>query len=135
MPLEDYDSTVSGFLVEIGDICRFSSPKELPKFAEFALVENRSRKHRGQTTISRRGRKRRMSRKISGYCTPFFTISNASLITCFLSFSPNPAPCSFSEKPRCIPLTSENLNNLIADLYILSPFESDALRSVAILLK
>ena len=50
--------TVSGFLGEVGDITRFSSPKELQKLAGLALVENSSGKHRGQTRISRRGRKR-----------------------------------------------------------------------------
>lgn len=50
--------TVSGFLAEVGDITRFSSPKELQKLAGLALVENSSGKHKGQTTISRRGRKR-----------------------------------------------------------------------------
>ena len=50
--------TVSGFLAEVGDITLFSSPKELQKLAGLALVENSSGKHKGQTTISRRGRKR-----------------------------------------------------------------------------
>ncbi|MDO5328387.1 MAG: IS110 family transposase [Clostridia bacterium] len=50
--------TVSGFLAEVGDISRFNSPKELQKLAGLALVENSSGKHKGQTTISRRGRKR-----------------------------------------------------------------------------
>lgn len=51
--------TVSGFLAEVGDISRFSSPKELQKLAGLALVENSSGKQKGKTTISRRGRKRR----------------------------------------------------------------------------
>lgn len=50
--------TVSGFLAEVGDISRFRNPKELQKLAGLALVENSSGKHNGQTTISRRGRKR-----------------------------------------------------------------------------
>ena len=50
--------TVSGFLAEVGDISRFKSPKELQKLAGLALVENSSGKHKGETTISRRGRKR-----------------------------------------------------------------------------
>ena len=49
---------VSGFLTEIGDITRFSNPKELQKLAGLALVENSSGKHKGQVTISSRGRKR-----------------------------------------------------------------------------
>lgn len=50
--------TVSEFLAEIGNVSRFSNPKELQKLAGLALVENSSGKHKGQTTISRRGRKR-----------------------------------------------------------------------------
>lgn len=50
--------TVSGFLAEVGDINRFKNPKELQKLAGLALVENSSGKHKGKTTISRRGRKR-----------------------------------------------------------------------------
>ena len=50
--------TVSGFLAEVGDVSRFSNPKELQKLAGLALIENSSGKHKGQTTISRRGRKR-----------------------------------------------------------------------------
>lgn len=50
--------TVSGFLAEVGDIKRFNNPKELQKLAGLALVENSSGKHKGETTISRRGRKR-----------------------------------------------------------------------------
>ena len=50
--------TVSGFLAEVGDISRFSNLKELQKLAGLALVENSSGKHKGETTISRRGRKR-----------------------------------------------------------------------------
>ena len=50
--------TVSGFLAEVGDVSRFSSPKELQKLAGLAIVENSSGKHKGKKTISRRGRKR-----------------------------------------------------------------------------
>ena len=50
--------TVSGFLAEVGDISRFNNPKELQKLAGLALVENSSGKHKGKTTLSRRGRKR-----------------------------------------------------------------------------
>ena len=49
--------TVSGFLAEVGDISRFDTPKELQKLAGLALVENSSGKHKGETTIRRRGRK------------------------------------------------------------------------------
>ncbi len=49
---------VSGFLAEVGDVRRFKDPKQLQKYAGLAIVENSSGKHKGQTTISRRGRKR-----------------------------------------------------------------------------
>ena len=52
------EKTVSGFLAEVGDLRRFKDPKQLQKYAGLALVENSSGKHKGQTTISRRGRKR-----------------------------------------------------------------------------
>jgi len=42
----------------VGDISRFDSPKQLQKLAGYALIENSSGKHKGETTISRRGRKR-----------------------------------------------------------------------------
>ena len=48
---------MSGFLAEVGDISRCDNPKELQKLAGLALVENSSGKHKGETTISRRGRK------------------------------------------------------------------------------
>lgn len=50
--------TVSGFLAEVGDIRRFGNPKQLQKYAGLAIVDNSSGKHKGRTTISRRGRKR-----------------------------------------------------------------------------
>lgn len=50
--------TVSGFIAEVGDISRFDNPKQIQKLAGYALVENSSGKHKGETTISRRGRKR-----------------------------------------------------------------------------
>lgn len=52
------EKTVSGFLAEVGNLRRFKDPKQLQKYAGLALVENSSGKHKGQTTISRRGRKR-----------------------------------------------------------------------------
>ena len=52
------EKTVSGFLAEVGDLRRFKDPKQLQKYAGLALVENSSGKHKGQTTISKRGRKR-----------------------------------------------------------------------------
>lgn len=50
--------TVSGFLAEVGDIRRFNDPKQIQKLAGLALKENSSGKHKGRTTISKRGRKR-----------------------------------------------------------------------------
>ena len=50
--------TVSGFVAEVGDIGRFDNPKQLQKLAGYAIRENSSGKHKGETTITRRGRKR-----------------------------------------------------------------------------
>ena len=50
--------TVAGFLSEVGDIRRFDSPKQIQKLAGLELKENSSGKHRGRTSISKRGRKR-----------------------------------------------------------------------------
>lgn len=41
----------------MSDISRFNTPKELQKLAGLALVESSSGKHKGGTTISRRGRR------------------------------------------------------------------------------
>ena len=48
--------TVSGFLAEVGDVRRFESPRQIQKLAGLSLRENSSGKHKGQTTISKRGR-------------------------------------------------------------------------------
>lgn len=50
--------TVAGFLAEVGDIGRFESPKQIQKLAGLELTENSSGKKKGQTSISKRGRKR-----------------------------------------------------------------------------
>lgn len=50
--------TVSGFIAEVGDISRFDNPKQIQKLAGYAMVEDSSGKHQGETRISRRGRKR-----------------------------------------------------------------------------
>jgi len=50
--------TVAGFLAEAGDIRRFESPKQIQKLAGLELVENSSGKKKGQTSISKRGRKK-----------------------------------------------------------------------------
>jgi transposase len=43
---------------EIGDIHRFQDPRQIIKMAGLSLRENSSGKHKGKTTISKRGRKR-----------------------------------------------------------------------------
>ena len=48
--------TVAGFLAEVGDLRRFDSPRQIQKLAGLALKENSSGKHKGQTSISKRGR-------------------------------------------------------------------------------
>lgn len=50
--------TVAGFLSEVGEIGRFDSPKQIQKLAGMELVECSSGKHRGQTRISKRGRRK-----------------------------------------------------------------------------
>jgi len=50
--------TAAGFVAEIGDVSRFSHPKQIQKLAGLSLKENSSGKHRGKTTICKRGRKR-----------------------------------------------------------------------------
>ena len=50
--------TVAGFFAEVGDIRRFDSPKQIQKLAGLELKENSSGKHKGRSSISKRGRKR-----------------------------------------------------------------------------
>ncbi|MCR5478778.1 MAG: IS110 family transposase [Ruminococcus sp.] len=50
--------TVSGFIAEVGDISRFTDPKQIQKLAGQAIVANSSGKHKGRSKISKRGRKR-----------------------------------------------------------------------------
>ena len=50
--------TVIGFVAEAGDIRRFDNPKQLQKLAGYAVVQNDSGKHKGESHISYRGRKR-----------------------------------------------------------------------------
>lgn len=49
-------TNVAGVLSEVGAIRRFSFSCQLQKLAGFAITENSSGKHKGQTEISRRGR-------------------------------------------------------------------------------
>ena len=50
--------TSAGMISEIGDIRRFDDPRQIQKLAGLAIVVNESGKHKGQSEISRRGRKR-----------------------------------------------------------------------------
>lgn len=50
--------TVSCFIAEVGDISRFDDPKQLQKLAGYAIVADSSGKHKGESRISHRGRKR-----------------------------------------------------------------------------
>ena len=49
---------VAIFVSEIGDIRRFKDPRQVIKYAGLNLRENSSGKHKGKTTISKRGRRR-----------------------------------------------------------------------------
>ena len=49
---------LSGILAEMGDISRFNDAKELQKLSGLGLVSCSSGKHKGETRISHRGRKR-----------------------------------------------------------------------------
>lgn len=51
-------TTAAGFIAEVGNLGRFSNPKQIQKLAGLNLVESSSGKHKGQTTISKRGRSR-----------------------------------------------------------------------------
>jgi transposase len=48
--------TVAGFLAEVGDISNYDNPRQIQKLAGLSLMENSSGKHKGRTTISKRGR-------------------------------------------------------------------------------
>ena len=50
--------TVAGFLAEVGDITRFNHPDQIIKLAGLNLRENSSGNHKGETTITKRGRSR-----------------------------------------------------------------------------
>lgn len=52
------ENILSGILAEMGDTARFDSAKEIQKLSGLGLVANSSGKHKGQTKISHRGRKR-----------------------------------------------------------------------------
>lgn len=48
----------AGFIAEVRDITRFEHPRQIQKLAGLNIKENSSGKHKGKTTISKRGRKR-----------------------------------------------------------------------------
>lgn len=50
--------TLSGILAEMGDVSRFDDVKEIQKLSGLGLVACSSGKHKGETKISHRGRKR-----------------------------------------------------------------------------
>ncbi|WP_188400485.1 IS110 family transposase [Sporomusa sp. GT1] len=50
--------TAAVIISEIGDIRRFQDPRQILKMAGLSLKENSSGKHRGKTTINKRGRRR-----------------------------------------------------------------------------
>jgi len=49
--------TVAGFFSEVGDLSNYSHPRQIIKLAGLSLRENTSGKHKGQTKITKRGRK------------------------------------------------------------------------------
>ena len=52
------ESILSGIVAEMGDIDRFDDVKEIQKLSGLGLVACSSGKHKGETKISHRGRKR-----------------------------------------------------------------------------
>lgn len=48
--------TVAGFLAEVGDLTGYNHPQQIIKLAGLNLKENSSGKHKGQSTITKRGR-------------------------------------------------------------------------------
>lgn len=52
------ENTLAGILAEMGDISRFDDVKEIQKLSGLGLVACSSGKHKGETKISHRGRKR-----------------------------------------------------------------------------
>ncbi|MCR5686399.1 MAG: IS110 family transposase [Lachnospiraceae bacterium] len=52
------ETILSGILAEMGDIARFDDAKEIQKLSGLGLVSCDSGKHKGETKISHRGRKR-----------------------------------------------------------------------------
>ncbi len=51
-------STVIGFVAEVGDIGRFTDPKQIQKLAGLEIVKKSSGKKKGQPRVSKRGRRK-----------------------------------------------------------------------------
>jgi len=51
-------NTVAAFISEVGDIKNYEHPRQIQKLGGLNLVENSSGEHEGETTISKRGRRR-----------------------------------------------------------------------------
>ena len=49
-------TTASAIVAELGDIRKYKSPSQIIKMAGLSLIEQSSGKHKGETTISKRGR-------------------------------------------------------------------------------
>ena len=52
------DTVVGFFFAEVGDLSYYSHPRQIIKLAGLNLKENTSGKHKGQTKITKRGRKK-----------------------------------------------------------------------------
>ena len=50
--------TAAGFIAEVGNISRFEHPRQIQKLAGLNIKENSSGKHKGKSSISKRGRRR-----------------------------------------------------------------------------
>jgi transposase len=72
---------VAGFIAEIGDISRFDHPRQIQKLAGLNLKENSSGKHKGKTTITKRGRKRLRAILFQGIL-PMVVTNKESLKSC-----------------------------------------------------
>jgi transposase len=72
--------TVSGFVSEVGDITRFKDAREVQKLAGYSIVANESGKHKGESHISYRGRKKlryvlyEAAISVVGHCPEFMKI-------------------------------------------------------------
>jgi transposase len=49
---------VAGFFAEVGNLNDYTHPRQIIKLAGLSLKENTSGKHKGKTTITKRGRKK-----------------------------------------------------------------------------